>query len=96
MRTELKSTNELLRHFDPLLLSFANSAPRDPMFFIRILKSLVRLDSVIYVITPSLISNTQNAIIVLIKLLSIELNVSHWRQVGAKRVYICKCPPGVI
>ena len=66
------------------------------MFFITILKSLVRLDSVIYVITPSLISNTQNAIIVLIKLLSIELNVSLWRQVGAQRVYICKCPPGVI
>lgn len=53
------------------------------MFFITILKSLVRLDSVIYVMTPSLISNTQNAIIVLIKLLSIELNVSLWRQVGA-------------
>lgn len=71
-------------------------APRDLMFFITILKSLVRLDSVIYVITPSLISNTQDTIIVLIKLLSIELNVSRWRQVGAKKVYICKCPPGVI
>jgi len=66
------------------------------MFFITILKSLVRLDSVIYVIIPSLISSTQLAIIVLIKLLSLELNVSYRRQVGAKVVYICECPPGVI
>lgn len=66
------------------------------MFFITILKSLVRLDSVIYVIIPSLISSTQLAIIVLIKLLSLELNVSYRRQVGAKVENICKCPPGVI
>ena len=66
------------------------------MFFITILKSLVRLDSVIYVIIPSLISSTQLAIIVLIKLLSLGLNVSYGRQVGAKVVYICECPPGVI
>lgn len=67
-----------------------------PVFFITILKSLVRLDSIIYVITPSLISNTQFAIIVLIKLLSLELNVSLRRQSGAKVVYICKCLPGTI
>lgn len=66
------------------------------MFFITILKSLVRLDSVIYVIISYLISNTQLPIIVLIKLLSLGLNVSYRRQVGAKVVYICKCPPGVI
>lgn len=83
MRAKNKSTNPRSRYLDPLLLSLANSPHVTLMFFITILKSLVRLDSVIYVITPSLISNTQNAIIVLIKLLSIELNVSLWRQVGA-------------
>lgn len=83
MRAKNKSTNPRSKYLDPLLLSLANSPHVTFMFFITILKSLVRLDSVIYVITPSLISNTQNAIIVLIKLLSIELNVSLWRQVGA-------------
>lgn len=62
----------------------------------QIRKSLFRLQSVIYVIRPTLISNTQIAIIVLIKALSIEINVSAKRRQGAKIVYICKWPAGVI
>lgn len=62
----------------------------------QIRKSLFRLQSVIYVIRPTLISNTQIAIIVLMKALSIEINVSAKRRQGAKIVYICKWPAGVI
>ena len=49
----------------------------------------MRLGSVIYVITPTLISSTQEPIIVLIKALSLKINVSTERRFGASLAYIC-------
>lgn len=67
----VEQTNHL-----PVNLTCGATIPRDCGAFHYNLKSLVWFGPVIYVITSTLISNTQKPIIVLIKLLSTEIDVS--------------------